>query len=182
MSAPTLALGLSGFTLRAWGSTDAQDMFEAIEHPAIARNMADWYPQTGYTMAMAQDWVAGAHAAMPGVNWAVAHQGRAVGAAGLHRMQGFARCNVEIGYWLAAAHWGRGVGTAIVRTLTQQAFVLSGVTRVFAPIHADNPGSQRVCEKNGFVLEGLRRKSVMKWGEAIDTAVWAAYADTWQPN
>jgi hypothetical protein len=40
--------------------------------------------------------------------------------------------------------------------------------------------SQRICEKNGFVCEGLHRMSVIKAGCAIDTVVWAAYRDTWK--
>ncbi len=179
MSASTVSLGIDGFSLRTWREADAADMFGALNHPEIARNMADWYPSSGYTLEMAREWVTGGYAALPGVNWAIAFEDRVVGGGGMHPMGGLARCNAEIGYWLAAAHWGKGVGTALVQKLTEQAFALPGITRVYAPIHAHNLGSQRVCQKNGFFCEGLRRKSVMKWGEAIDTVVWAAYVDNW---
>ena len=72
-------------------------------------------------------------------------------------------------------HWGLGVGTAVVAALNVQAFALPEVTRVFAPIHVGNLRSQRICEKNGFVREGLLRQSAMKWGIAIDIVLWATY-------
>jgi [ribosomal protein S5]-alanine N-acetyltransferase len=174
-----IPLALDGFYLRDWRESDAPAMLRAINNPKIARNMADWYPSEGYTLELAQEWVRGGHKAMPGSNWALCareERDEVIGAGGVHPQSGFARCNAEIGYWLAEAYWGRGVGTALVASLTAQAFALPGITRVFAPIHAHNIGSQRVCEKNGFVCEGLRRKSVMKWGEAIDTVVWAKYS------
>jgi [ribosomal protein S5]-alanine N-acetyltransferase len=174
---PTLELQVPGCQLRPWRSTDAQAMVDAINHPITARNMADWFPETGYTVEMAREWVNGGAQAFGGSNWAVDHFGVAIGGCGVHPGEGFARCNAEIGYWLAAAHWGKGVGADIVRALTEHAFANPQVTRVFAPIHADNFGSQRVCEKNGFTNEGLRRMSVMKWGRAIDTVVWAKYRD-----
>ena len=178
MSDTVIALQIAGYALRPWRASDAQAMHQHINHPTIARNMADWYPREGYPLDAAQSWTQGRHGAVAGdTNWAIAWQGgggdEAVGSCGVHPQGGFARCNTEIGYWLGAAHWGLGVGSAVVAALTRQAFSDPGVTRVFALIHADNAASQRVCEKNGFVCEGLRRKSVMKWGEAIDTVVWA---------
>ncbi len=175
-----LALPALGYSLRPWAFGDAASMLAHINFPETARNMADWYPQSGYTLEMAQEWVSGGHIQHGGITHAVDFQGEAVGAAGIHPQTGFARCNAEIGYWIGPAHQRKGAGTAIVRALTELAFGDANVSRVFAPIHAHNPASQRVCEKNGFVCEGLRRLSVMKWGKAIDNVVWAAYRDTWQ--
>jgi [ribosomal protein S5]-alanine N-acetyltransferase len=173
--AEPIALGIAGYTLRAWQPGDAPSMAQHLNNPNIGQNMADWYPQTGYTLAMAQQWCNGGSADFGGDNWAITWENAAIGSCGVHPKTGFDRCNAEIGYWLSEAHWGKGVGSAVVAFLTSHAFAQAHITRVFAPIHAHNQASQRVCEKNGFTLEGLRRKSVMKWGEAIDTAVWATY-------
>jgi RimJ/RimL family protein N-acetyltransferase len=124
---------------------------------------------------MAQDWVNGGAENFGGINWAITYDDHAVGSAGIHPQQGFARCNTEIGYWLAQSHWGKGVASAVVALVTAKAFDAPETTRVFAPIQAANIASQRVCEKNGFVREGLLRQSVMKWGEAIDIVLWALY-------
>jgi [ribosomal protein S5]-alanine N-acetyltransferase len=165
-------------SLRAWRSNDAESMARHLNNPNIGRNMADWYPADGYTIELAREWVTTRHIAFGGMSWAIANaQDEAIGGAGIHPGAGFDRCNVEIGYWLSETVWGRGIGSALIAALTAQAFAIEGVTRVFAPIHARNLASQRVCEKNGFVCEGLRRMSVMKSGQAIDTVVWAMYLD-----
>jgi [ribosomal protein S5]-alanine N-acetyltransferase len=181
---PRVELGITGYVLRPWLETDAPSMVKHLGNPNVGRYMADWYPQSGYTLAHAQAWATVGHREIPSdTNWAIAWQGdghdEAIGSAGVHPKMGFDRCNTEIGYWLSESHWGQGIGSAVVRVLTQFAFRDLEVTRVFAPIHADNATSQRICEKNGFVFEGLRRQSVMKCGKAIDTVVWAAYADSW---
>ncbi len=175
MSVTVITLPIAGYAIRAWRTSDAQDLHEVLGNPNVGRHMADWYPRDGYTMSMAQDWVNGGAEAFGGINWAITFQDRAIGSAGIHPQQGFARCNVEIGYWLAESHWGKGVGSAMVSILKDKAFETPEITRVFAPIHAANFASQRICEKNGFVREGLLRQGVMKWGKAIDVVLWARY-------
>jgi [ribosomal protein S5]-alanine N-acetyltransferase len=175
-------LAVAGYVLREWRSGDAPSMAQHLNNPNIGRNMADWYPTTGYTLPMAQDWCNGGAAAFGGNNWAITFQDQAIGSCGVHPQTGFDACNAEIGYWLSEQHWGQGVGTAVVRFLAVHAFAQPHITRVYAPIHAHNAASQRVCEKAGFVREGLRRMSVMKWGQAIDTVVWAQYRDRFLAN
>jgi [ribosomal protein S5]-alanine N-acetyltransferase len=65
----------------------------------------------------------------------------------------------------------------VVAALTQLAFALPEVTRVFAPVHAGNAASMRVLEKNGFVCEGTQRLSAFKAGRVIDRVLWARYQD-----
>nr|WP_299849396.1 GNAT family N-acetyltransferase [Sphingomonas bacterium] len=61
----------------------------------------------------------------------------------------------EIGYGVAPAHEGRGVMTAAIAALLP---ILSadGHRGLTAATSVDNPGSQRVLEKNGFVHQGTR--------------------------
>jgi [ribosomal protein S5]-alanine N-acetyltransferase len=164
------------FALRPWQLSDAESMARHLGNPKVGQTLADWYPADGYTLALAQHWVSEGHRAFGGQSWAVVNvNDEAVGGSGVHPGAGFARCNAEIGYWLSESIWGQGVGTAVVRALAEQAFAQAEVTRVFAPIHAHNQASQRCCEKNGFVLEGVQRQSVIKSGRAVDVAVWARY-------
>ena len=46
--------------------------------------------------------------------------------------------------------WGRGVATALARFGQQQAFVIEGVSHVWAATDAANLASQRVMEKSGM--------------------------------
>jgi RimJ/RimL family protein N-acetyltransferase len=73
-----------------------------------------------------------------------------VGAAGFGRKPGGA---VEIGYWIARAHWGQGYATEACRQLVDIARTL-GLPRLEAAHFIDNPASGRVLEKLGFVPTG----------------------------
>ncbi|MGW0642829.1 GNAT family N-acetyltransferase [Streptomyces sp. S063] len=70
----------------------------------------------------------------------------------------------QVTYWIARAHWGRGLATAALR-----AFLDETPTR---PLHAraaaDNLGSRRVLEKCGFVVTGTDRGFAQARGEEID--------------
>lgn len=171
MSLPTLDLGIAGWTLRAWRATDAESLAQHANNLRVWRNMSDAFPHP-YTLAIAQHWVARGHIDFGGDNWAIAFDDVAVGGCGLHQGEGGERCNVEIGYWLGEPYWGRGVVTQVARVLTEQAFARPEVTRVFAPVHADNPASMRVLQKNGFQREAELRQSAIKGGRVIDRVQW----------
>lgn len=172
MSLPTIALDLPGWTLRAWRAGDAESLAHHANNIRVWRNMSEGFPYP-YSLEVAQHWVDRGHLEFGGNNWAIACDDIAVGGAGIHPGAGHAACSVEIGYWLGEAFWGRGVVTQVAAALTRIAFEPSAVTRVFAPVHADNPASMRVLEKNGFELEGRQRRSVLKAGVPIDITTWA---------
>lgn len=172
VSLPTIPLALPGWTLRAWRPDDAESLALHANNRAVWRNMSDRFPHP-YTLEIARAWVAHGHIDFGGDNFAIAVDDEAVGGAGIIQGEGQFCCNVEIGYWLGEPFWGRGVVTDVARALTALAFVLPGVTRVFAGVHADNLASMRVLQKNGFAREGVLRKSAMKDGAAIDRVLWA---------
>lgn len=74
-----------------------------------------------------------------------------VGACGLGRRPSG---NVELGYWIARPHWGRGIATEAGHALVAIARAL-GLTRLEASHFLDNPASGRVLEKLGFQSTGL---------------------------
>lgn len=74
-----------------------------------------------------------------------------VGACGLGRRPSGA---VELGYWIARAHWGNGYATEAGRQLVAIARTL-GLNRLEASHFTDNPASGRVLEKLGFKPTGL---------------------------
>jgi RimJ/RimL family protein N-acetyltransferase len=97
--------------------------------------------------------------------------GRLVGVVGFNALVPGHKC--VIGYWLARPHWGRGLMTAVVAAFVRHAFEDQGVVRVEAEVFASNPASARLLEKNGFVLEGVLRKHILKDGRLIDARVYA---------
>ena len=74
-----------------------------------------------------------------------------VGSCGLGRRPSGA---VEMGYWIARSHWGRGLATEACTALIDIARTL-GLARLEASHFIDNPASARVLEKLGFESTGL---------------------------
>ena len=74
-----------------------------------------------------------------------------VGSCGLGRRPSGA---VEMGYWIARSHWGRGLATEACTALIEIARTL-GLARLEASHFVDNPASARVLEKLGFESTGL---------------------------
>jgi [ribosomal protein S5]-alanine N-acetyltransferase len=81
--------------------------------------------------------------------------GALVGDAGLHPMAGTGP-DVELGYTLARAVWGRGYATELGRALVDHAFRVLGVARVVAQVEPANHASRRVLEKLGLTERGRR--------------------------
>ena len=61
------------------------------------------------------------------------------------------RATIEIGYWLRPDAVGRGVMTAVARSLTATAFTLDGITRVAIRCDAANERSAAIPKRLGFV-------------------------------
>ncbi|MEN3284852.1 MAG: hypothetical protein V7607_5992 [Solirubrobacteraceae bacterium] len=80
---------------------------------------------------------------------------------------------VELGYIVEAGARGRGVATEMLRQLTRWAFDEAGAQRIVLVINADNPGSERVAERCGYVREGLMRSIHLKQGIRVDAALWS---------
>ena len=59
----------------------------------------------------------------------------------------------EIGYALCRRYWGQGIMTETVRMICPWAFSTLNLIEIYAEVHPDNVGSQRVLEKSGFVRE-----------------------------
>lgn len=76
---------------------------------------------------------------------------RLVGSCGLARRPSGA---VELGYWIARAHWGRGIATEACTALVDIARML-GLESLEGAHFIDNPASGRVLEKLGFEPTGL---------------------------
>ncbi|SEW44364.1 GNAT family N-acetyltransferase [Chitinophaga arvensicola] len=61
---------------------------------------------------------------------------------------------IEIGYGTHEAFRGRGFMTEAVKEMLNWAAAQSGVKSVIATTNKDNPSSQAVLKKNGFVVSG----------------------------
>ncbi len=179
MSLPTLALQSPGWTLRAWRDDDAEALARAANDDAILRWMSDTWPEP-YTLKDAQWWVREGQMAT-GKNWAICLHDVPQGGCGLSPLDGFQRCNLETGWWLSPAQWGKGVASQAARQIVELGLAQPGITRVFAPIHAGNTRSMGVARRAGMTLEGVQRRSAYKRGQVIDRHLYAAVRDETLP-
>ena len=80
---------------------------------------------------------------------------------------------VELGYLVAPEARGRGIATEALRLLTDWAFRELAAERIELKIAAENPASQRVAERCGYVREGVLRSTYFKNGLRQDTEIWS---------
>jgi RimJ/RimL family protein N-acetyltransferase len=94
-----------------------------------------------------------------------------VGGCGLHTRAGpEAR---ELGYWVRADRWGRGLATEMSAALCRVGFEVDLVQRLDLRCEPDNQASARVAEKLGFRHEAtLRRRLKPRDGALRDGMLW----------
>jgi RimJ/RimL family protein N-acetyltransferase len=83
----------------------------------------------------------------------------------------------EIGYAVAPAARGRGVARRSVALLTRWGFDELRLIRLELDIDVNNPASERVAERAGYRLEGVRRSAYFKEGRRTDLGLWSRLRD-----
>ena len=99
---------------------------------------------------------------LPGANGA-----RLIGSCGLALSDAG---GVELGYWIARNHWGRGYATEAARAVLSVARAI-GHDRIEASHFIDNPASGQVLRKLGFRPTGEWRPRYSEGRKAVCTAV-----------
>jgi ribosomal-protein-alanine N-acetyltransferase len=170
MHVPTIVE--EAFILRPWALSDAEALVRHANNPRVAGNLRDAFPHP-YTLADARNWLALVGNNRDDLILAIQVDGEAAGGIGLHGLKDVYRFNCEIGYWLSELHWGKGIMSGAVAAMVHHAFTRTRWLRLFACIYENNPASMRVLEKNGFTLEAIHRKAVMKGGRLLDEYLFA---------
>jgi RimJ/RimL family protein N-acetyltransferase len=80
---------------------------------------------------------------------------------------------MELGYLVAPAARGRGVGTDMLRQLTVWAFAEGQALRAALVIDVANVASQRVAARAGYTFEGVLRSTYFKQGARSDVQIWS---------
>lgn len=167
-----MELALAGCRIRSWEPGDAPSLSRHADNRKIWRNVRDHFPHP-YTLADAEGWIERAREAVPETQFAIEVDGEAAGGVGFFLQQDVARRSAELGYWLGEAHWGRGLMTDVVRAMTAWGFERFDLLRIYAQVFEWNPGSCRVLEKAGYVLEARMRRAVVKDGHVLDQLLYA---------
>lgn len=160
-------------TLRPLRASDAGSLARHANDRRIWLNLRDRFPHP-FTVGDAERYIADVGRRARLTSFAIAVDDAAVGGISLHPGDDVERLTAEIGYWLGADLWGRGIMSDAVRATTAYGFRELGLERVFAVPFARNPASLRVLEKAGYVREGTMRRSAIKDGDILDQHLYAA--------
>ena len=68
----------------------------------------------------------------------------------------------------ARQHWGKGIASLSIAAMTEIGFSQLNLVKICAGIYANNIGSLRVLEKNGFLLEGVRKAQYLCEDQRVD--------------
>lgn len=85
----------------------------------------------------------------------------------------------ELGYWLAAPAWGKGLATEAARAAVDFGFRELDLARVYAQVLAGNRASLGVLDKLGMVNEGVKRQHVHKARRLHDVVIYGLLRDEW---
>ncbi len=164
-------IGIGEHTIRPYESSDVGALVKYGNNYEIWKNLRDRFPHP-YTRAHAIDWVRHTRRQRPPCDLAIAGDVELIGGIGVHVQDDVHRRSAEIGYWLGAPFWGRGIATQAVDAMTDHAFATLPIVRIYAHVFEGNPASVRVLEKVGYDYEGRMRKSVYKDGKLLDQLIY----------
>lgn len=157
--------------IRHWQPEDASQLASICNNKKIWLNVRDNFPYP-YTLKHAIDWIAFSSSKRPTQSYAVVYNGEIAGSIGVIPKEDVYRKSIELGYFIGEKFWGKGIATRAVALLLDHIVSNFNVVRIYAEVYAHNVASMKVLEKNGFYLEGIRKKSVFKNNEILDDCIW----------
>lgn len=176
--APLTPVELDGgaVRLRPWRAGDVDDVWAALQDPAIRL----WNGGGGGSREEAvallgrrSDWTPGDHA-----SWAVvdAGTGALLGSVSVHSIA--QSQDAQVGYWTVPSARGRGVAATAVDAACRWAFATVAVDRIELCHAIENSASGRVAQKAGFTYEGHLRRSY-RYGDGVkhDELLWSRLSD-----
>jgi RimJ/RimL family protein N-acetyltransferase len=162
--------------LRPWKKNDAPQLAVIANNRKIWDNLRDHIPYP-YSLADAEKWIAHCKTQRPVLNFAVVYNSEIAGSIGCLNKGDVYRKNMEIGYFIGEKFWNLGIATEAVRILVDHITKEFDVIRLYAEVYAQNKASMQVLHNNGFYLESIRRKSVIKNNVVQDDYVWVKLLD-----
>lgn len=157
--------------IRQWNDDDLDNLVLYANNINVWNNLRNYFPHP-YTEEQGKAWLEKNIGSEPVLNFAIDLDGVAIGGIGMILNSDVYVMSAEIGYWLGEPYWGLGIATEAVRQMIEYIFYYFDIVRVYAEVFEHNKSSMRVLEKNGFYLEGVRRKAVLKNTVLMDDYIW----------
>lgn len=158
-------------TIRQWAADDLNNLILYANNTNVWDNLRNYFPSP-YTEEDAKNWLEKMATDSPIVNLAIDIDGQAVGGIGLILNADVYVYSAEISYWIGEPFWNQGVATEAIRQMIEYCNYYFDIVRIYAEVFESNKASMRALEKNGFYLEGVRRKAVYKNAVLMDDYIW----------
>jgi len=136
-----------------------------------------------FSKAMEEQWFAGMVERQGKTDWhfviCLIADGRAIGTAGLHHVDGengSAAFGISIG---EKAEWNRGHGTDALRAICDFGFGQLRLQRIWLEVYGPNLRAQRSYQKAGFVREGALRNAHFADGKHWDVLLFSLLREEW---
>ena len=114
-----------------------------------------------------------------GLTFGIVANGSLAGIIGQHYLDSLNR-RTELGYWLDAAHQGRGIVTRATALVTEYSFAVQDCNRVILQCAAGNLKSRAIAERLGFIQEGILREAEWLYDHYVDLAVYSMLKSDWR--
>ncbi len=154
-------------TLRSLQNDDAPALTQLANNKKVWDNLRDVLPHP-YTLEDAFFFINLTKQESPHVSFAIDFEGSFCGMIGLVPQTDVYRKTAEIGYWLGEPFWNKGIATRAVKLITEYGFSQLDFTRIHTGVFEYNTSSMKVLEKNGYVQDGIFKKSIFKNDKICD--------------
>jgi [ribosomal protein S5]-alanine N-acetyltransferase len=174
---PTIEL--DGARLRALRGADAAALHAYLRDPAVTERTSYPVVSPAFVEAMIERSVTRWAAGDPS-RWGIAlqHDDELVGTCGFNDWSAAHRW-AELAFDLAQPQWGTGLMRQAVAASLQWVFQQGQVDRVHAFARVDNPRSERLLVRSGFVREGCLRSYRVCRGQPHDFYVYGLLRSDW---
>jgi len=162
--------------LRPYTLEDAEALASIANSRKISKNLRDAFPYP-YSIEDAKNFITMCEEKEVQAVFAIIYKGHLAGSIGLHPLEDVYRRTAEIGYFVGEEFWGKAIATKSVEMITKFGFESLHLTRIFAGIFESNRPSMRVLEKNGFILECIKRRAVLKDNKILNEHLYAKLND-----
>ena len=141
--------------LRPWNEGDAEALFKYASDPEVGLR-AGWPPHKSYAESLQIIRTIFSGEGMWAVIWK--ETGEPIGCVGYLPSSAsnlkIAENECEVGYWIARPYWGKGICTEAMKLVIDYCIRKKGFTTLWGDYFLDNPSSDRVMEKCGFIDTG----------------------------
>lgn len=138
--------------LRPWQDNDASDLYEYAKDPRVGP-IAGWPPHT--SVENSREIINSVLSAPETYAVVLKETNKPVGSIGLNIGEqshfNIGQNEAEIGYWIGAPYWGRGIIPEAAEELIRYGFENLQLTKMWCGYFDGNEQSRRVQEKCGFV-------------------------------